>query len=168
MKQLLFSLIVFLFPLSNVNGMEHFSVENGKLLDPSGEIFLQRGVNLPSAYYYERSLNSIDDIKNLNFNTIRVVWCADNFSIGFRCQDKDFHSANDLDTLLTEITNRNLVTLLNIQNATGSDDPEDLNKIVDYLLTDRILKVLFKHQKNILLILQMNGTALGLIPLKMD
>ncbi len=130
---------------------ETFSTQNGALIDPSGKAFVIRGINMPFAYYFDQSFTAIDLVKSSGFNSVRVVWCADNFQdAGGRCQPKDFRTAADLDRVLTKITDMRLVTVFNLQNATGQDTVGPLNLMADYLLKDDIKAVLMKHKKNVI------------------
>jgi mannan endo-1,4-beta-mannosidase len=128
-----------------------FSIQNGELIDPSGKPFVIRGINMPFAYYFDQSFNAIENAKSSGFNSVRMVWCANNFKdSGGRCQDKDFRTAADLDRVITKITDMRMVTVFNLQNATGQDTLDPLNKMADYLLSPEIKAVLMKHKKNVI------------------
>jgi mannan endo-1,4-beta-mannosidase len=131
---------------------ETFSIQNGKLTDPSGRVFIPRGINMPFAYYFDKSFQAIPQAKASGFNAVRVVWCADNYQDPTgRCQAKDFRPAADLDRVLTELTSRRLVAILNLQNATGQNTLESLQLMIDYLIRADIQAVLMKHKKNLLI-----------------
>jgi mannan endo-1,4-beta-mannosidase len=128
-----------------------FSIQNGSLIDPSGKPFVIRGINVPFAYYFDQSFTAIDNVKATGFNSIRVVWCADNYQDnGGRCQPKDFRTAADLDRVLTKITDMQLVTVFNLQNATGQNSTDALDAMTTYLLKDDIKAVLMKHKENVI------------------
>lgn len=128
-----------------------FSIQNGNLIDPSGKPFILRGINVPFAYYFDQSFTAIDHVKATGFNSVRVVWCADNYQDnGGRCQPKDFRTAADLDRVLTKITDMQLVTVFNLQNATGQNTVDSLNLMADYLVKEDIKAVLMKHKKNVI------------------
>lgn len=138
-------------PTPNPVAGDTFSIQNGNLIDPMGKPFVMRGINMPFAYYFDQSFNAIENVKATGFNSVRVVWCADNFQdSGGRCQPKDFRTAADLDRVLTKITDMALVTVFNLQNATGQDTVGPLNLMADYLLREDIKAVLMKHKKNVI------------------
>lgn len=130
---------------------DSFSIQDGKLIDPAGKPFVIRGINVPFAYYFDQSFNALEQVKESGFNSVRVVWCANNYQDnGGRCQPKDFRSAADLDRVLTKISDLQLVTVFNLQNATGQDAVEPLNSMADYLMSAEIKTVLLKHKKNVI------------------
>lgn len=131
---------------------DSFNIQDGKIIDPAGKPFVIRGINMPFAYYFDQSFAAIDNVKATGFNSVRVVWCANNFQdAGGRCQPKDFRSAADLDRVLTKISDFQLVTVFNLQNATGQDAVEPLNLMADYLTSPEIKTVLLKHKKNVII-----------------
>ncbi|WP_176736480.1 glycoside hydrolase family 5 protein [Oligoflexus tunisiensis] len=131
---------------------ETFTIQNGKLVDPSGRVFIPRGINMPFAYYFDKSFQAIGHAKATGFNAVRVVWCADNYQDPEgRCQPKDFRPAAELDRVLTELTSQRLVAILNLQNATGQNTLEPLQLMIDYLIRADIQAVLMKHKKNLII-----------------
>lgn len=129
-----------------------FSIQDGKLMDPAGKPFVIRGINMPFAYYFDQSFTAMDLVKTSGFNAARVVWCAPNYEDpDRRCQQKDFRSAADLDRVLTRISDLQLVTVFNLQNATGQNAVEPLNAMADYLMKPEIMAVLNKHKKNVII-----------------
>lgn len=130
---------------------DSFSIQDGKLIDPAGKPFVMRGINVPFAYYFDQSFTALDHVKATGFNSVRVVWCANNYQDnGGRCQPKDFRSPADLDRVLTKISDLQLVTVFNLQNATGQNAVEPLNAMAEYLMTPEIKAVLLKHKKNVI------------------
>gem|GEM_PF-3711310 len=135
-----------------------FSIQNGQLMDPTGKSFVFRGINVPFAYYFDQSLAALDQAKAMGFNSVRIVWCADTYVDGQRC-DRQYHlrSPADLDRVLTKIQDLKMVSIFNLQNATGKKveevNPEGmtvrpLEQMADYLLKDEVKAVLMKHKKN--------------------
>ena len=121
----------------------------GKIFDASGSEFIHRGVNMPLAYFKSQSKADISKVVKAGFNSVRVLWCADTLYAGGRCDGKDMHDISELDEYLTVLESNNLVSVLNLQNATGRDDKDSLAKIVDYLIKDEIKTVLNKHKRNL-------------------
>ena len=122
---------------------------DGKTFDASGSEFIHRGVNMPLAYFKPESKADIAKVVKAGFNSVRVLWCADTLHAGGRCDSKDMHNVAELDRYLTKLKSQNLVSVLNLQNATGRDDESSLAKIVDYLTRDEIKTVLNKHKRNL-------------------
>ena len=119
------------------------------MYDASGEEFVHRGVNMPLAYFKEASFTDIEKVANSGFNSVRLLWCADTFEQGGRCDKKDMHSVEDLDRYLSALELNNLVAVLNLQNATGRNDEWALSETVKYLLKPEVKEVLNKHKKNL-------------------
>ena len=128
-----------------------FSVKNGRLVDPSGHDFLIRGVNSPHAYYRDPSFRALDRISGLGFNTVRILWCADTLLRSGRCDPKDMHSLDELQKLLKRLRELRLVGVLQLHNATGSNSPDDLAKLVDWYLKPEV-KALLEQEQDILLL----------------
>ncbi|HYX38146.1 MAG TPA: cellulase family glycosylhydrolase [Oligoflexus sp.] len=138
-------------PTPTPTAAETFTIQNGNLVDPSGKTFILRGINIPFAYYFDQSFNAIENTKAMGFNSVRVVWCADNYQDpSGRCQTKDFRPAADLDRVLTKIIDQRMVPVFNLQNATGQNTADSLQLMADYLIRDDIKAVLMKHKKNII------------------
>lgn len=128
-----------------------FSLKGTQLLDASGQPFLIRGVNTPNAYFYDESLAAVSTIKDLGFNTVRIVWCADTLLRPGRCEAKDLHPVADLDRLLETVRGAKMVAVLNLQNATGSDSIDDLQKMADYLTRADVVEVLNRYSGMLLI-----------------
>jgi mannan endo-1,4-beta-mannosidase len=128
-----------------------FAIAGRQLVDPSGQPFVMRGINLPVAYFKDQSLAALDRIDALGFNTVRIVWCADNLMQVGRCEEKDIHAPGDLANLLGALKERGLVAVLNLQNATGSDRAADLAAMVDYLIKPGVKEVLNRYQDMLIL-----------------
>jgi mannan endo-1,4-beta-mannosidase len=115
-------------------------------LDYTGKPFLIRGINNLHAYYADRAYQALDAIKSMGFNTVRVIWCADNLTRGGRCDDKDIHPLAELQRILEALRSRGLVAILALQNATGSDDPEHLRALVEWYGREDVKTLLNAYQ----------------------
>lgn len=105
-----------------------------------------RGVNSPHAYFRTPAYHAMNDIKNYGFNTVRIVWCADNLERGGRCERKDMHGLEHLEAIFAKLRDLKLVAVLNLQNATGSDDPWHLALMVDWYTRPEVKDLLFRYQ----------------------
>lgn len=129
-----------------------FTIHDGNLYDRIGKPFIMRGISMPFAYYFDLSLAALDNVKTQGFNTVRIVWCADNYQdSGLRCQPKDFRPAADLDRVITKIIDLRLVPVFNLQNATGQDTTASLQAMADYMLRDDVKAVLLKHKGSLII-----------------
>lgn len=128
-----------------------FSIQAGRLVDPSGKPFVMRGVNTPQAYYLKESNAALPRIKALGFNTVRIVWCADTLIRFGRCETKDIHPVTELEKTLAALKKERLVAVLNLQNATGSDSVDDLAAMVAYLTRPDVKQILMAYQDHLLI-----------------
>jgi mannan endo-1,4-beta-mannosidase len=128
-----------------------FHVSGNKLLDPNGQEFIMRGISAPFAYFKDTTRATMPLAAKLGFNTVRIVWCADNLQRSNRCDPKDMHAVSDLDKIIGEIVQNKMVPMLNLQNATGSDDPEHLALMVDYYVREDVKKVLNKYKSHLII-----------------
>ncbi len=138
-------------PTTTVQEAATFRVQDGKLLDPTGTAFIMRGVNNPHNYYYDRALDALPKISNFQFNTVRVVWCADTLLRSGRCDPKDMHSLEQLEAVLKKAWDEKLVVMLTMQNATGSDSAEDLALLIDWYVRAEVVALLQKYQNNLII-----------------
>ena len=128
-----------------------FFVRHGRLFDKTGEWFVPRGVNNTHNYYPEQAYNALPRIKELGFNTVRIIWCADTLFRAGRCDPKDIHSLSELEKVLARLRSLELVGILNLQNATGSNDPNDLVSLVDWYTRPEVVELLTRYQDMLLL-----------------
>lgn len=131
-----------------------FYTYKGQIYDANNQPFIMRGVNNPHAYYYDDSLNALENIKSLGFNTVRVVWCASNFTYSTSAckQQYHFHSVAQLETILAEMRRLDLVAVLDIQNITGSMSADELQMAVDYFVDNPQMISLLNAYKERLII----------------
>lgn len=130
---------------------ETFFVRDGQLFDKTGHWFVARGVNNPHNYYPGLAYTGLTRIKELGFNAVRIVWCADTLVRSGRCDPKDIHSLAELERVLAKLRSLELVGILNLQNATGSNDPADLVRLVDWYTRPDVRDLLVRYQDMLLL-----------------
>ncbi len=128
-----------------------FFIRNGRIFDKTGQWFVPRGVNNTHNYYPEQAYSALPRIKELGFNTVRIVWCADTLVRAGRCDPKDIHSLSELEKILARLRSLELVGILNLQNATGSNDPSDLVHLVDWYTRPDVAELLTRYQDILLL-----------------
>lgn len=103
-----------------------FKVSGTKLYDSNGNEFIMRGVNYPHAWYTSEYETAIPAIARKGFNCVRIVLANG--------QKWGKTSYNEVSALIDLCKKNNLVAILEVHDATGSDSTEDLNKAVDYWL----------------------------------
>lgn len=100
-------------------------VKGNKLLDGNGEEFIFRGVNLPHAWFVDKTESSIIDIAELGANSARIVLgCGDLYKKT---------PINELEKIISLCEDNGLVCVLELHDFTGSDEPNDIiEKSLDY------------------------------------
>lgn len=101
-----------------------FRVEGTKLYDANGKEFVMRGINHAHAWYKGNEETAISAIAKTGANTVRIA-------VG----DGDQWGYDDINTLknLISLCEKNkLVAVVEVHDATGSDDISKLNNAVDY------------------------------------
>ena len=136
---------------TNSAAHDSFYIDSAKLYDATGKEFIMRGVVVPFAYFKDKSIAVIQRIRELGFNTVRIIWCADNLNRSGRCDNRDVHPVSELAGILDTLRQNKIVAVLNLQNASGSDSVDDLKKMVDYLLHDDVKTVLETYKKYLII-----------------
>lgn len=101
-----------------------FRVEGTKIYDANGKEFVMRGINHAHAWYKGNEETAISAIAKTGANTVRIA-------VG----DGDQWGYDDINTLknLISLCEKNkLVAVVEVHDATGSDDISKLNNAVDY------------------------------------
>lgn len=101
-----------------------FYVDGTKLYDVKGNEFIMRGINHAHTWYKGWSFVAFDAIAATGANTIRVV-----LSDGQQWQADDLMSVK---SIIDTCKSLNMVAVLEVHDATGSNSAEDLDKAVDY------------------------------------
>lgn len=113
-------------PFSSSASANGFYVNNGKLYDANGNVFVMRGINMAHNWYKSQTGDSIEGIASTGANTVRVV-----------LSNGDIWSRDSLDTINQIIDlckANNLIAVLEVHDATGKDDYASLDRVVDYWL----------------------------------
>lgn len=101
-----------------------FRVEGTQLLDANGNAFVMRGVNHGHAWYKDTYSTVIPAVAATGANTIRIV-----LSDGGQWQKDDINTIRNIVDLAEQ---HNLITVLEVHDATGDDSIASLNRAVDY------------------------------------
>jgi len=104
-----------------------FTVSGTKLLDGNNQIFEIRGINHAHAWYKGEEVNSIQGIAKTRANTVRIALGTGNKWV------KD--DASTVLKLINLAKDNNMIAILEVHDATGSDSKEDLADAVDYFIS---------------------------------
>lgn len=120
-------LLVFAMPGSNANAATNgFYVSGTTVYDGKGNPFVMRGINVAHAWFTSQTDESIKAVANTKSNVVRVV-VADGAKYTKTTKQELIH-------IVDECKKNNLVCILEVHDATGSDNEADLNKAVNYWL----------------------------------
>ncbi|WP_054703638.1 glycoside hydrolase family 5 protein [Bacillus sp. JCM 19041] len=101
-----------------------FQVTGTQLLDGEGNPYVMRGVNHGHSWFKQDLDTAIPAIAAIGANTVRIV-----LSNG---QQWERDSAAEVERVLAAIEAEGLTAVLEVHDATGSDDPNDLFTAVEY------------------------------------
>lgn len=101
-----------------------FYVSGTSIYDANGNQFVMRGINVPHAWYTSNTETSLKAIAATGANTVRVV-----ISNGAQYYKTSY---SELTNIINLCKSNNLICILEVHDATGSDYASDLNKAVDY------------------------------------
>ncbi|MCZ0703112.1 mannan endo-1,4-beta-mannosidase [Natronobacillus azotifigens] len=106
-----------------------FQVNGTQLLDANGNSFVMRGVNHGHAWYKDTYSTVIPAVAATGANTIRIV-----LSDGGQWQKDDINTIRNIVDLAEQ---HNLITVLEVHDATGDDSIASLNRATDYWIEMR-------------------------------
>ena len=101
-----------------------FSVDGTTIRDANGNAFVMRGVNIAHAWYTDKTETSIKAAARLGTNTVRIV-CADG-------QQWNKTSASELKDIIKICRDNKQICILEVHDATGSNNASDLLRACDY------------------------------------
>ncbi|MFC4387904.1 glycoside hydrolase family 5 protein [Gracilibacillus marinus] len=111
--------------VNNVQGTgQGFSVNGTQLLDANGNPFVMRGVNHGHTWFKDTYETAIPAIAATGANTVRFA-----LSNGDQWTKDDIHTIRQIISLAEQ---HQLVTVLEVHDATGNDSLHALNRAVDY------------------------------------
>ena len=103
------------FCLSNIQSLH---VKGNKLYDANENEFIFRGINIPHAWFTDKTEYSINEISALGANSARIVLaCGSTYS-------KTFYS--EVKQIIKWCENADLICVLELHDFTGSDNPNDI------------------------------------------
>lgn len=118
-----------------------FTVSGNKLLDANGEEFVMRGINHSHTWFKKDTKTAVPAIAETGANTVRIV-----LSNGYQWQ-KD--TADEVVEVVELCKENKLVTILEVHDGTGKDDPAVLEEIGDYWI--EIKDVLIGNEDSVIL-----------------
>ncbi|MFP4015764.1 MAG: glycoside hydrolase family 5 protein, partial [Halanaerobiales bacterium] len=107
--------------------VDGFYVEGTTLYDANGNPFIMRGVNYPHTWFKSKLEVAIPGIAATGANTVRVVlsnggqWTRDN--------------SGSVKKVIDLIEEYDMISVLEVHDATGSNEYSDLEKAVDYWIS---------------------------------
>lgn len=132
-----------------------FHVQNGRLLDSTGEDFIIRGVNNNHISFFEEALVALPAIEEYGFNTVRINWRT----------DRAESTAEHLEIAIDAVIEHGLVAMPALHDTertlpggqkqrvlTGGERVADLIDVaVGYWTRPEIKKVLNSHRQHVLI-----------------
>lgn len=114
---------------ANAESSPGFYVSGTNIMDANGNAFVMRGVNIAHAWYSSYTEDSIRAAAQNGANTVRVV-VAD----GSRWSKT---SKSDLSSIISMCRENKVVCILEVHDATGSDNIYDLDAAVNYWIENK-------------------------------
>ena len=114
-------------PASAATAVNGFQVSGSKLLDANGNEFVMRGINHAHAWWKGNEATAIKAIARTGANTVRVA-----LGNGDRWGYDDINTVRNIISLCEQ---NKLIAVLEIHDATGSDDYTKLSNAVDYFIS---------------------------------
>ena len=125
---ILLTLVMFcaLIPLSplKVKAADGFYTSGTSVYDANGNKFIMRGVNIAHAWYTSETETSIKAAASKGANCVRIV-CSDG-------QQYTKTTSSELENIISICKANNVVCILEVHDATGSDSTSDLDAAVNY------------------------------------
>ena len=129
------------FKYSASASTEGFKIVNGKIIDANGNEFIMRGINEAHNWYQNYDESSVKGIAATGANTIRYV-----LSDGEKYSKDDAYKVKQLIKLAEE---NKLVSVLEVHDATGSNDYSSLERAAKYWI--EIKDALKGHEDTVIL-----------------
>lgn len=101
-----------------------FTVDGNNLIDANGNPFVMRGVNHSHTWFQDKIKTVIPAIAETGSNTVRIV-----LSNGIQWKKI---AQKDVEDIIKRCKAYKMIAVLEVHDATGRDDPEEIEKIVDY------------------------------------
>ncbi len=106
-----------------------FYVDNNNLYDANGNEFIMRGINFPHAWFTKYDETSLNGIQKTGANCVRVV-CGSGVKY-----KKD--TVESLSAVLKACKERKLISIFEVHDVTGNNDPEFLFAMVDFWIENK-------------------------------
>ena len=121
MKYLALSLVLCLYVFSTISSKPGLHVSGNKLLDGKDEEFIFRGINLPHAWFTDKTQSSINDIASLGANSARIVLASGTLY--------PKSTIDQVENIINWCEKNDLICVLELHDFTGSDNPNDITDI---------------------------------------
>ena len=104
-----------------------FTVKGNQLLDANGNEFVMRGINHSHTWFQDKLKTAIPAMANTGANTVRIV-----LSSGIQWKKE---SLSDVKDIIKRTKAYKMVAVLEMHDATGRDDPKEIEQIVDHWIS---------------------------------
>lgn len=104
-----------------------FTVDGNKLLDANGNEFVMRGVNHSHTWFKDKTKIAIPAIAETGTNTVRIVLAS-----GIQWKKE---TLSEVKEIIKRCKAYKMIAVLEVHDATGRDDPKEIEQIVDHWIT---------------------------------
>ncbi len=115
-----------------------FYVSGSSLKDANGNNFYPRGINNPHIWFDTDAYNALAGLASRKTNCIRIVWTTQG-------------SAARLEQIIARCEALKMVPMVELHDATGSNDANLLNNQALYYTRSDVLAVLKRHERSLLI-----------------
>ena len=130
--------ILFFWGCDTSSQKEFFTINDGKLLDATGQEFVIRGMNMPHAWFPDQSYEALNELTKYNVNCVRIVWEAGK-------------EVSDLEKIVGRCVELKMIPMVELHNATGGSTEAKLLEMVEYYTSDNMRALVRKYEKYLLL-----------------
>src|SRR5690554_6386661 len=150
MEKRILILLTFLLAVSTVYhnqaaAADGFYISNRQLLDANGNNFVIRGINNPHIWFdwdgQMDAYKALTPIAELGANAVRIVW-QHNYANT---------STEKLRTIIERCLELQMIPVIELHDATGSDNVSDLNACVNYWIQPDVRNLLIEYQRYIII-----------------
>ncbi|MCU4164014.1 cellulase family glycosylhydrolase [Carboxylicivirga caseinilyticus] len=132
-------LIIIIFSGCNLStDTEVFRIKDGRLTDAHGQVFVIRGMNMPHAWFPEKSYHALDELVKYNVNCVRIVWEAD-------------IAVDDLHKIVERCIDLQMIPMIELHDATGDSTDAKLLDMVQYFVSDEMQSLVHRYERYLLL-----------------
>ncbi len=114
-----------------------FTTKGAQLIDACGRPFLIAGINNPHAWFGERAYQALDDIRETQANTVRIVWSTRG-------------EADALERIIQRCIALKMIPMVELHDVTGKASGERLVDMARHYAGDDMKRVLKRYERYLL------------------